>query len=63
MLREEVVSSSDLLDGAMIFGAGFAPFHGGPMTYAQSFGEGKLNVLFHQLENQYGARFRADEGL
>lgn len=62
-LREEVVESSELLDGAMIFGAGFAPFKGGPMNYAHSFGEGKLNALFKQLESQFGERFRADEGL
>lgn len=62
-LREGIVENSDLLDGAMIFGAGFAPFHGGPMQYSHSFGEGKLNALFSQLENQYGERFRADEGL
>lgn len=62
-LREEVVENSDLLDGAMIFGAGFAPFRVGPMNHAHSFGEGKLNALFKQLEQQFGARFKADEGL
>jgi 3-hydroxyacyl-CoA dehydrogenase/enoyl-CoA hydratase/3-hydroxybutyryl-CoA epimerase len=62
-LREGVVENSELLDGAMIFGAGFAPFKGGPMNYAHSFGEGKLNALFKQLESQFGERFRADEGL
>lgn len=62
-LREGVVNSADLLDGGMIFGAGFAPFRGGPMQYAQTFGEGKLNALFKQLEQTYGARFKADQGL
>lgn len=62
-LREGVVESDDLLDAGMIFGAGFAPFRGGPMKYAHSFGEGKLNVLFTQLEQQFGSRFKADEGL
>lgn len=62
-LREEVVATSDLLDAGMIFGSGFAPFRGGPMQYAHSYGEGKLNALFKQLEDLYGSRFKADEGL
>lgn len=62
-LREGVVEDSDLLDAGMIFGTGFAPFRGGPMQYAHTFGEGKLNALFNQLENEHGSRFKADEGL
>jgi 3-hydroxyacyl-CoA dehydrogenase / enoyl-CoA hydratase / 3-hydroxybutyryl-CoA epimerase len=34
-LQEEVVADSDLLDAAMVFGAGFAPFRGGLMQYAR----------------------------
>ncbi|WP_419418726.1 3-hydroxyacyl-CoA dehydrogenase NAD-binding domain-containing protein [Legionella sp. D16C41] len=60
-LREGVVADSDLLDGAMIFAAGFAPFRGGPMNYAKHFGHDKLNALFAKLENQYGQRFKLDE--
>ena len=37
-LEEEVVSDADVLDLATVFGTGFAPFHGGPMTYAKSRG-------------------------
>lgn len=33
-LQEQVVSDADLIDAGMIFGAGFAPFRGGPMHYA-----------------------------
>jgi 3-hydroxyacyl-CoA dehydrogenase/enoyl-CoA hydratase/3-hydroxybutyryl-CoA epimerase len=33
-LNEKVVGDKDLLDAAMIFGAGFAPFRGGPLQYA-----------------------------
>lgn len=32
-LKENVVEDSDLLDAAMVFGTGFAPFRGGPMQY------------------------------
>jgi len=28
-----VVADDDLLDAGIIFGTGFAPFTGGPMTY------------------------------
>ncbi len=33
-LREGVVTDADLLDAAVIFGTGFAPFRGGPIAYA-----------------------------
>ncbi len=62
-LREGVVEDADLLDAAMVFATGFAPFRGGPMHYAHQFGQDKLNELFHELESQYGERFRADNGL
>ncbi|HBI21546.1 MAG TPA: crotonase, partial [Legionella sp.] len=58
-LREGVVEDSDLLDGGMIFATGFAPFRGGPLHYAQQFGQDKLNQLFAKLESQHGARFKA----
>jgi 3-hydroxyacyl-CoA dehydrogenase/enoyl-CoA hydratase/3-hydroxybutyryl-CoA epimerase len=34
-LEDKVVLDADLLDAGMIFGAGFAPFRGGPMQYMQ----------------------------
>ncbi|MDX1636261.1 MAG: 3-hydroxyacyl-CoA dehydrogenase NAD-binding domain-containing protein, partial [Marinobacter sp.] len=34
-LREGVIDNEELVDGAMIFGTGFAPFRGGPMSYAR----------------------------
>lgn len=34
-LQEKVVADSDLLDAAMVFGVGFAPFRGGLMRYAR----------------------------
>jgi 3-hydroxyacyl-CoA dehydrogenase/enoyl-CoA hydratase/3-hydroxybutyryl-CoA epimerase len=37
-LKEGVVQDGDLLDAALIFGAGFAPFRGGPIYYSQSMG-------------------------
>lgn len=58
-LRESVVESADLLDAAMIFGTGFAPFRGGPMTYAKTLGAEKLKEAFSKLQVQYGDRFNA----
>lgn len=57
-LREGVVEDADLLDGGMIFATGFAPFRGGPLHYANQFGQDKLNQLFAKLESQHGARFK-----
>ena len=33
-LHEGVVADADLLDAGVVFGAGFAPFTGGPIRYA-----------------------------
>ncbi|MDB5626147.1 MAG: fatty-acid oxidation protein subunit alpha, partial [Tardiphaga sp.] len=34
-LREGIVDNADAVDGAMIFGTGYAPFRGGPLHYAR----------------------------
>ena len=38
VLRERIVEDADLIDAGVIFGAGFAPFRGGPLHYAQQKG-------------------------
>jgi len=35
-LDDEVVANADLLDAGVVFGAGFAPFHGGPATHIRT---------------------------
>ncbi len=35
-LAENIVADADLLDAGMMFGAGFAPFRGGPLHYAKT---------------------------
>jgi 3-hydroxyacyl-CoA dehydrogenase/enoyl-CoA hydratase/3-hydroxybutyryl-CoA epimerase len=35
---EGIVADADLADAGLIFGTGFAPFRGGPMTYARERG-------------------------
>ena len=38
VLRERIVEDADLVDAGVIFGAGFAPFLGGPLQYARARG-------------------------
>ncbi len=61
-LRQKVVADHDLLDAGMIFGAGFAPFRGGPMQYIKTEGADKLRSRLEKLEKKYGERFTPDKG-
>jgi 3-hydroxyacyl-CoA dehydrogenase/enoyl-CoA hydratase/3-hydroxybutyryl-CoA epimerase len=61
-LREAVVSDADLADAAVIFGTGFAPFRGGPLTYARARGVAALVARLEELAARYGARFAPDAG-
>ena len=60
-LREGVVSSMDQVDAGLIFGAGFAPFRGGPMSYAKAQGFSQVQERLQQLQAQYGDRFTPDK--
>jgi len=48
-LREGIVTDADLLDAGMVLGTGFAPFYGGPMSYAKSKGIPELFEQFARL--------------
>jgi 3-hydroxyacyl-CoA dehydrogenase/enoyl-CoA hydratase/3-hydroxybutyryl-CoA epimerase len=61
-LREQVVADADLVDAGMIFGAGFAPFRGGPITWARAEGPARLRERLAQLAVQHGSRFAPDAG-
>jgi 3-hydroxyacyl-CoA dehydrogenase/enoyl-CoA hydratase/3-hydroxybutyryl-CoA epimerase len=61
-LREQVVSDADLADAAVIFGTGFAPFRGGPLTYARTRGARACVTRLEELTTRYGARFSPDPG-
>ena len=61
-LREDVIDNEELLDGAMIFGTGFAPFRGGPMKYAHERGFEDIRVRLQQLAQLHGERFAPDPG-
>jgi len=61
-LREGVVADSDLVDAAVIFGTGFAPFRGGPLTYARARGLATVEARLRELATRYGSRFEPDAG-
>jgi 3-hydroxyacyl-CoA dehydrogenase / enoyl-CoA hydratase / 3-hydroxybutyryl-CoA epimerase len=61
-LREKVVEESDLIDAAVIFGTGFAPFRGGPLWYARTRGISDVVARLGDLAARHGARFTADAG-
>ena len=61
-LREGVVSDADLLDAAVIFGTGFAPFRGGPIAYARARGIPDCVRRLTDLATRHGDRFRPDAG-
>jgi 3-hydroxyacyl-CoA dehydrogenase/enoyl-CoA hydratase/3-hydroxybutyryl-CoA epimerase len=62
VLREQVVEDADLVDAGVIFGAGFAPFRGGPLQYARNRGIDAVIARLTELEQRYGERFRPDPG-
>jgi 3-hydroxyacyl-CoA dehydrogenase/enoyl-CoA hydratase/3-hydroxybutyryl-CoA epimerase len=61
-LREGVVADEDTVDGAMVFGTGFAPFRGGPLRYARQRGVGEVTAALDRLAAKHGPRFAPDEG-
>jgi len=61
-LREGIVADADLVDAGVIFGAGFAPFRGGPLQWAKEAGLGHLKARLEQLVLQHGSRFAPDPG-
>lgn len=61
-LREGIVDNADLVDGAMIFGTGYAPFRGGPLNYARTRGPANVVTTLKALEAKFGSRFKPDAG-
>jgi 3-hydroxyacyl-CoA dehydrogenase/enoyl-CoA hydratase/3-hydroxybutyryl-CoA epimerase len=61
-LREGIVDNSDAVDGAMIFGTGYAPFRGGPLNYARTRGAEDVASTLRALAAKFGGRFTPDAG-
>jgi 3-hydroxyacyl-CoA dehydrogenase / enoyl-CoA hydratase / 3-hydroxybutyryl-CoA epimerase len=62
VLREGIVADADLIDAGCIFGSGFAPFRGGPLTYARHRGIDAVVARLTELARAHGARFTPDSG-
>jgi 3-hydroxyacyl-CoA dehydrogenase/enoyl-CoA hydratase/3-hydroxybutyryl-CoA epimerase len=62
VLREKIVADADLIDAGVIFGSGFAPFRGGPLTYARKRGIDAVVSRLQDLARAHGPRFAPDEG-
>jgi 3-hydroxyacyl-CoA dehydrogenase/enoyl-CoA hydratase/3-hydroxybutyryl-CoA epimerase len=45
-----------------VFGAGFAPFRGGPLRYARERGVETVRERLLELKARYGERFLPDAG-
>jgi 3-hydroxyacyl-CoA dehydrogenase / enoyl-CoA hydratase / 3-hydroxybutyryl-CoA epimerase len=61
-LREGIVDDPDMVDGAMIFGTGYAPFRGGPLNYARTRGPANVASALRALAAKFGGRFTPDAG-
>jgi len=61
-LREGIVDNADVVDGAMIFGTGYAPFRGGPLNYARTRGGDDVVATLRRLADKFGGRFTPDAG-
>jgi 3-hydroxyacyl-CoA dehydrogenase / enoyl-CoA hydratase / 3-hydroxybutyryl-CoA epimerase len=61
-LREGIVDNADVVDGAMIFGTGYAPFRGGPLNYARTRGPENVAATLRALAQKFGDRFAPDPG-
>ncbi len=62
VLREAIVEDADLIDAGVIFGAGFAPFRGGPIHYARTRGIDAVLARLEELRSAHGERFAPDAG-
>ena len=61
-MREKVADSKDFVDAGIIFGTGFAPFHGGPLQYVKQRGQDQVVMSLENLEKIHGSRFKPDTG-
>lgn len=62
-VEEGIVPQSGDVDLALIFGAGFPPFRGGPLRHADTLGLTHVVERLHALEVDQGARFAPCEWL
>ncbi|HUQ52624.1 MAG TPA: 3-hydroxyacyl-CoA dehydrogenase NAD-binding domain-containing protein [Gammaproteobacteria bacterium] len=61
-LDEGVVADADLVDAGVVFGAGFAPFTGGPIRYARRRGVAEIVEKLTRFAERFGTRFTPHAG-
>ena len=61
-VREGIVADADLVDAGLVFGAGFAPFRGGPLAWAAQTGVPEVVARLERLVATEGPRFTPDAG-
>jgi 3-hydroxyacyl-CoA dehydrogenase/enoyl-CoA hydratase/3-hydroxybutyryl-CoA epimerase len=61
-LHEGIVDNAEMVDGAVIFGTGYAPFRGGPLNYARTRGVDNVVSTLRALAEKFGGRFTPDAG-
>ncbi|HET7728910.1 MAG TPA: 3-hydroxyacyl-CoA dehydrogenase NAD-binding domain-containing protein [Usitatibacter sp.] len=61
-LREGIVADADLVDAGAIFGTGFAPHRGGPISTIRERGKAEWLRVLAELEAKHGPRFEPDSG-
>jgi len=61
-VREGIVADADLCDAGVIFGTGFAPHRGGPISTIRARGKQEWLGIMEALRTRHGDRFLADEG-
>jgi 3-hydroxyacyl-CoA dehydrogenase/enoyl-CoA hydratase/3-hydroxybutyryl-CoA epimerase len=61
-VREKIVADADLCDAGVIFGTGFAPHRGGPISTIRERGKEEWLAIMETLEARHGERFVPDEG-
>ena len=61
-LREKIVADADLCDAGVVFGTGFAPHRGGPISTVRSRGKAELLRVMADLKEKHGLRFEPDSG-
>ncbi|HET6632074.1 MAG TPA: 3-hydroxyacyl-CoA dehydrogenase, partial [Rhodanobacteraceae bacterium] len=61
-LAEGIVADAELVDAGLIFGTGFAPFRGGPLSYLRDAGVESVRARLTTLARAHGARFEPGRG-
>ena len=61
-LRERIVTDADLCDAGVIFGTGFAPHRGGPISAIRERGKDAWLKVMAELRAKHGDRFVPDTG-